>query len=74
MRTKVHDGDTVRANCAERVFDPATGASLNLALVRERSAAVYRRYCSDRRFLEAEDAARAAQRGIWAVAGAHQRP
>lgn len=48
--------------------------SLNLAMVEGGQAAVYRRYCSDRRFTAAEERARAAGLGIWAKPGDHQRP
>mgnify|MGYP001820613301 CR=1 FL=1 len=48
--------------------------SLNLALVRSGQAAVYPRYCNDRRFYAAETAARDRRLGVWARAGAHQRP
>lgn len=57
-----------------QVRNPATGASVNLAMVRSGHAAVYRRYCQDRRFAAAEEQARAQRLGIWARPGQHQRP
>lgn len=48
--------------------------NLNLKLVEEGWAAVYERYCKDRAFYEAQEQARRFKRGIWQVAGLHQRP
>lgn len=54
-----------------------TGAErplLNLEQVRSGHAAVYRRYCADRRYERAEREARQAERGIWSRPGEHQTP
>lgn len=47
---------------------------LNLEQVRSGHAAVYRRYCADRRYERAEREARQAGRGIWSRPGEHQTP
>ena len=47
---------------------------LNLEQVRSGNAAVYARYCEDKRFFRAEREAREAKRGIWSRKGEHQTP
>jgi micrococcal nuclease len=42
------------------------GANVNAAMVRQGMAWVYRRYATDRSLYQAEEAARAARRGLWA--------
>jgi endonuclease YncB( thermonuclease family) len=48
--------------------------SLNLEQVKRGHAAVYPRFCEERRFFRAEREARAASLGIWASPGSHQTP
>lgn len=48
--------------------------SLNLAMVEVGQAAVYRRYCTDRRYTAAEQRAKSARLGIWSKPGDHQQP
>lgn len=48
--------------------------SLNLAMVRDGYAAVYPKYCKERRYYAEERRAKSADRGIWANAGEQQRP
>jgi endonuclease YncB( thermonuclease family) len=52
----------------------AGGESVELALVRGGYAAVYRKYCSDSAYAQAESEAKAARRGIWARVGEQQTP
>ncbi|WP_343218595.1 thermonuclease family protein [Lamprobacter modestohalophilus] len=47
---------------------------LNRAMVEAGQAAVYRRYCPDSSYRQAEASAKAAGLGIWSVPGDHQRP
>ena len=47
---------------------------INLRQVELGQAAVYRQFCDDPRFMQAEDEARRAGRGIWSRPGAQQRP
>ena len=62
FRLRIETTDRYGRSVGE-LFDPDSGASINLQWVREGQAAVSRRYCSDRRFFEAEAAAQAAGRG-----------
>jgi len=48
--------------------------NLNLVMVREGQAAVYRKYCQDRAYYQSEAQAKEAVKGIWTKAGEHQRP
>jgi endonuclease YncB( thermonuclease family) len=57
-----------------KIIDPASGQSLNLAMVRAGQAAVYRRYCSDERYPAAEQEAKRQGLGIWRKPGNWQRP
>jgi endonuclease YncB( thermonuclease family) len=70
----LHIRDTDRYG--RRVAEVLTieGDSVNLAMVAAGHAAVYRRYCSDPRFLVAEREARERRAGIWAMEGDHQQP
>jgi endonuclease YncB( thermonuclease family) len=52
----------------------ALGRSLNLGMVEAGQAAVYDRYCDERRYSHAEQAARQAGEGVWAVPGLQQQP
>ncbi|MFD2110930.1 thermonuclease family protein [Thiorhodococcus fuscus] len=47
---------------------------INLEQVVSGNAAVYRRYCSNPKFQQAERKAREAERGIWSTPGLHQTP
>ena len=73
MSLRVHDTDRYGRKVAE-VLDPASGESINRAMVAAGQAAVYRRYCSDPSYAQAEATARAARVGIWREPGQHQRP
>lgn len=68
---RVHTRDVYGRLVAEVLVD---GVEVNLVQVRTGRAAVYRRYCEDRRFFRAEAEAREAGRGIWAEPGLHQTP
>ncbi|WP_328988102.1 thermonuclease family protein [Thiorhodovibrio winogradskyi] len=70
---RIHDTDRYGRKVAE-VIDPTTGTVLNRAMVEAGQAAVYRRYCPDPSYRQAEANAKAAGLGIWAVPGDHQRP
>lgn len=59
---------------AEVLTVDAERRSLNLEQVRQGQAAVFRMYCDDPRFFDAERQARAASRGIWLKPGQHQTP
>ena len=50
------------------------GRDLNLQMVADGQAAVYRQFCSERKYYAAERQAREAGVGIWAVPGLHQAP
>lgn len=50
------------------------GDNLNLRMVRDGQAAVYRQYCKDSAFTRAEAEAKTAGRGIWATPGEQQTP
>ena len=52
----------------------ADDSSINLAMVQAGMAAVYPKYCSERRFFAAQQAAKLAAVGIWSRPGLHQRP
>jgi endonuclease YncB( thermonuclease family) len=49
-------------------------ASINLRMVADGQAAVYPKYCHERRFYRAEQQAREERAGVWAKAGEHQAP
>jgi endonuclease YncB( thermonuclease family) len=70
---RIHSTDRYGRKVAE-VLDPATGEALNRAMVAAGHAAVYRRYCSDPSYTQAERAAERAALGIWSTPGLHQRP
>ena len=65
VRVEVHDHDSY-GRIVARVH--AGDADVNLALVREGAAWVFRRYTKDRALLSAEDNARRARRGLWSEA------
>jgi micrococcal nuclease len=52
----------------------ADGEPVNLRMVRDGQAAMYRKYCGDARYSQAEAEARAARRGIWSMSGIQQTP
>ncbi|NBC47153.1 MAG: thermonuclease family protein [Gammaproteobacteria bacterium] len=70
---RIHDTDRYERKVAE-VIDPATGEVINLDMVKAGQAAVYRRYCNDPTYRQAETGAKAPGLGIWSVPGDHQRP
>jgi endonuclease YncB( thermonuclease family) len=53
---------------------PGRGQSLNLVQVQQGQAAVYRRYCNDPRYLQAQHQAQQQGQGIWSQAGDWQTP
>lgn len=57
-----------------RVFDPATKTDLSLRQVQDGKAAVYRRYCDESQFDQAETIAKAHSFGIWETPGCQQTP
>lgn len=73
VRLKVIETDRYGRQVA-LVNAPRGERSLNLSLVQTGHAAVYRRYCRDRRFYAAEEEARLERLGIWSQEGSHQRP
>lgn len=52
----------------------ANGEPVNLEMVRSGNAAMYRKYCGDARYAQAEAEAKTAGRGIWATPGIQQTP
>jgi len=52
----------------------AGGRDINLAMVRDGQAAVYRQFCDDDHYRQAETQARKAKLGIWVQPGLQQRP
>lgn len=50
------------------------GRNINLLMVQSGHANVYRKYCSDDRFIQAAKEARSARVGIWKMPGLHQTP
>jgi len=70
---KTYDTDRYGRTVGE-ILDPASRENVNLRMVREGQAAIYRRYCDDPRYPQAERHAKDARGGIWGEAGLHQRP
>ena len=70
---RIHDTDRYGRKVAE-VIDPTNGTVVNRAMVETGQAAVYRCYCADPSYRQAEASAKAAALGIWAKPGDHQRP
>lgn len=56
------------------VYVPGATESLNLQMVKQGQAAVYRQYCNSFGYYKAEQQTRDLNQGIWRQAGAHQRP
>jgi len=56
------------------LLDPATGENVNRAMVRAGQAAVFSKYCSGFGYYRDQDAAAAADLGIWARPGDQQQP
>lgn len=56
------------------IIDPTDGSILNLRMVENGMAAVYRRYCNDSQYLKAEAKAKTQGKGIWEVPGLHRAP
>lgn len=48
--------------------------NINLKMVEDGWAAVYPRYCKEKRYYGVQEESRRFRRGIWKVAGLHQRP
>jgi endonuclease YncB( thermonuclease family) len=48
--------------------------NLNLKMVRDGRAAVFKRYCKHQKFYDAQDKARKEKLGIWSKSGLHQTP
>lgn len=71
VRLEVRDHDSYGRTVA-RVF--ADGVDVNLAMVREGAAWVYRKYSKDKALLAAEENARRARRGLWGLDGAEPVP
>ncbi len=71
IELRVQDKDRYGRSVAEVL---AGKRDINLAMVRDGQAAVYRAYCNDRRFDQAETQARKGKLGIWAQPGLQQRP
>lgn len=70
---RTHDRDRYGRTIGE-VFDPASGESLNLAMVAAGQAVVYPQYCNDPAYYAAEQRARRAGLGIWSRPGDQQTP
>ena len=56
------------------VFVPGAAESLNLQMVKQGQATVYRRYCNSFGYYKAEKHARDLKQGIWLQAGLQQKP
>ena len=69
----IRNTDRYGRSVAEVIAD---GKNLNVEMVRQGRAAVYRRYCPirERAYYRAQDEAKRARRGIWSKPGMHQRP
>jgi endonuclease YncB( thermonuclease family) len=50
------------------------GQNFNLTMIMAGQAAVYRRYCKEKAYLQSEQQARDYRIGIWSRPGLHQRP
>jgi endonuclease YncB( thermonuclease family) len=51
-----------------------SGESINLRMVRSGHAVVYTQFCSEERYHQANQLAKAERRGVWARSGQQQRP
>lgn len=74
VRVVVRDRDRYGREVAEVIVPDDSEENLNRAQVWAGQAAVYRRYCPDGNYDEAEDAARKLPAGIWREAGEQQNP
>lgn len=74
VRIVVRDRDRYGREVAEVIVPDDSEENLNRAQVWAGQAAVYRRYCSDETYTEAENAARLLPGGIWREVGTHQSP
>ncbi len=68
------DKDRYGRTVGEVLTADGTRASINLRMVADGRAAVYPKYCNERRFDRAEQRAREERAGVWAKAGAQQEP
>ncbi|MDX1344546.1 MAG: thermonuclease family protein [Sedimenticolaceae bacterium] len=71
VRVRIHDIDSYGRQVAEILHN---GENINLRMVMDGHAAVYRRYCKLPAFHEAEAVARERGLGIWQKKGLHQTP
>ncbi len=71
VQLRIHDIDSYGRQVAEILHK---GENINLRMVRDGYAAVYRRYCKLPAFYEAEGGARERKLGIWQKEGQHQTP
>ena len=74
VRLIPRDQDTYGRTVAEIFTDDAKRPNLNLAMVRSGNAAVYRSYCHDDSYYQAQKEARKNHAGIWQWPGPHQTP
>lgn len=72
--TKYGYKDRFGRTIGEILTSDETRQNLNLSQVFSGSAAVYPRYCHDKRYFWTEEVARSARSGIWARGGLHQTP
>jgi len=56
------------------VFAPSATESLNLQMVKQGQAAVYRKYCNNIGYFKVEEHTREIKQGIWSQAGLQQKP
>jgi len=56
------------------VFVPGSTELLNLQMVKQGQAVVYRRYCNSFGYFKVEQNAQNSRKGIWRQAGLQQRP
>jgi endonuclease YncB( thermonuclease family) len=68
------DKDRYGRTVGELLTADGTRASINLRMVADGLAAVYPKYCNERRFYRAEQRAREDRAGVWAKAGPQQEP
>jgi endonuclease YncB( thermonuclease family) len=74
VRLVVRDRDRYGREVAEVIVPDDSEENLNRAQVWAGQAAVYRRYCSEDSYIEAEYSARQMPAGVWQKPGSHQTP
>ncbi|MEO5341848.1 MAG: thermonuclease family protein [Gammaproteobacteria bacterium SHHR-1] len=67
------DRDRYGRTVAE-LIDPASGHNINRQMVEQGQAAVYRRYCPESGYRQAEQEVKRQGLGVWRQAGDWQRP